>query len=56
MLGGLREDIPVWAMRSLLAGSTLEMLKLSLAAADRFAQTQRKLVEETEQRRMIEAA
>jgi signal transduction histidine kinase len=40
----------------LLAGSTLEMLLLSFAVADRFAQTQRRLVEETEQRRVIEEA
>jgi len=56
VLAGLGEDIPVWSIRSVLMGSTLEMLMLSLAVADRFAQTQRKLVEETEQRRMIEAA
>ncbi len=40
----------------LLAVSTLEMLLLSFAVADRFAQTQRKLVEETEQRRVIQEA
>ena len=43
-------------MRGLMIGSALEMLLLSLAVADRFAQAQRKLVEETEQRRMIETA
>jgi two-component system, sensor histidine kinase LadS len=32
------------------------MLLLALALADRFVQTQRQLTEETEQRRMIEAA
>jgi signal transduction histidine kinase len=41
-------------MRGLMIGSALEMLMLSLAVADRFAQAQRKLVEETEQRRLIE--
>ncbi len=40
----------------LLAVSTLEMLLLSFAVADRFAQTQRKLVEQTEQRRVIQEA
>ncbi|MFA6290050.1 MAG: sensor histidine kinase [Opitutaceae bacterium] len=44
------------AMRGLMIGSALEMLLLSLAVADRFAQAQKKLVEETEQRRMIEEA
>ncbi|MEZ0216340.1 MAG: 7TM diverse intracellular signaling domain-containing protein [Rariglobus sp.] len=44
------------AMRGLMIGSALEMLLLSLALADRFVRTQRRLVEETEQRRMIEAA
>ena len=44
------------AMRGLMIGSALEMLLLSLALADRFVRTQRQLVEETEQRRMIEAA
>jgi len=43
-------------MRGLMIGSALEMLLLSLALADRFVRTQRRLVEETEQRRMIEAA
>jgi signal transduction histidine kinase len=42
------------AMRGLMIGSALEMLMLSLAVADRFARTQKQLVEETEQRRMIE--
>jgi len=40
----------------LLAGRTVEMWLLSFAIADRFAQTQQRLVEETEQRRAIEAA
>jgi signal transduction histidine kinase len=44
------------AMRGLMIGSALEMLMLSLALADRFVRTQRQLVEETEQRRMIEEA
>jgi signal transduction histidine kinase len=43
------------AMRGLMIGSALEMLLLSLALADRFVRTQRQLMEETEQRRMIEA-
>jgi len=51
------------AMMGLMTGSALEMLLLSLAVADRFAQAQRdkmaaqaRLVEETEQRRAIEEA
>ncbi|RYD76822.1 MAG: hybrid sensor histidine kinase/response regulator, partial [Verrucomicrobiaceae bacterium] len=44
------------AMRGLMVGSALEMLLLSLAVADRFAKAQRKLVEETEHRRMLEEA
>lgn len=44
------QDATLW----LLACSALEMILLSFAIADRFAQTQRRLVEETEQRRMIE--
>jgi signal transduction histidine kinase len=44
------------AMRGLMIGSGLEMLLLSLATADRFAQTQRRLVEETEQRRAMQEA
>jgi two-component system, sensor histidine kinase LadS len=40
----------------LLVGALLEMSLLSFAMADRFARTQRQLVEETEQRRMMEAA
>ena len=43
-------------MRGLMIGSALEMLLLSIAVADRFAQAQRRLVEETEQRRVIEEA
>lgn len=50
----LEQDMQAWAAMSLLAGSLLEMLMLSFAVADRFVQTQRQLVEETEQRRMIE--
>lgn len=42
------------AMRGLMIGSALEMLLLSLAVADRFSRAQEQLVEETEQRRMIE--
>lgn len=42
------------ALRGGMVGSALEMLLLSLAVADRFARTQSQLVEETEQRRMIE--
>ncbi len=38
----------------ILVCSVLEMVLLSFAIADRFAQTQRRLVEETEQRRLIE--
>jgi signal transduction histidine kinase len=41
-------------MRGVMIGSALEMLLLSLAVADRFARAQESLVEETEQRRMIE--
>lgn len=43
-------------MRGLMIGSALEMLVLSLAVADRFARAQEQLVEETEQRRIIEEA
>lgn len=50
----LNQDILAGAARALLAGSALEMMMLSFAVADRFARTQRQLVEETEQRRMIE--
>jgi signal transduction histidine kinase len=50
----LGQDMRAWAAMTLLAGSLLEMLLLSFALADRFAQTQSRLVEETEQRRMIE--
>ena len=39
---------------SLLAGRVVEMLLLSFAVADRFAQAQRRLAEETEQRRLVE--
>ncbi len=44
------------AMRGLMIGSALEMLMLSIAVADRFARAQRRLVEETEHRRMLEEA
>jgi two-component system, sensor histidine kinase LadS len=44
------------AMQGLMIGSGLEILLLSLATADRFAQAQRRLVEETEQRRAIQEA
>lgn len=50
----LNQDILAGAARGLLAGSTLEMVMLSFAVADRFAQAQRQLIEETEQRRMLE--
>lgn len=52
----LNHDILAGAARGLLAGCTLEMVMLSFALADRFAQTQRQLAEETEQRRAIEEA
>jgi signal transduction histidine kinase len=52
----LNQDILAGAAMGLLAGSALEMLLLSFAVADRFAQAQKQLVEETEQRRMIEEA
>lgn len=42
------------AMMGLMIGSAAEMLLLSLAVADRFAQAQKKLVAETEQRRLME--
>jgi len=42
------------AMRGFMIGSALEMLLLSLAVAERFTRMQRKLVVETEQRRVIE--
>lgn len=44
------------AMQGLMLGSGLEMLLLSLATADRFAQAQRRIIEETEQRRTMEEA
>jgi Signal transduction histidine kinase len=50
----LNQDILAGAARGLLAGSLLEMMMLSFAVADRFAQVQRQLVEETEHRRMLE--
>jgi signal transduction histidine kinase len=43
-------------LQGLMVGSGLEMLLLSLATADRFAQAQRRVVEETEQRRAIQEA
>lgn len=52
----LNQDILAGAARGLLAGSVLEMMMLSFAVADRFAQAQRQLIEETEQRRMLEEA
>lgn len=42
------------AMQGLMTGSALEMLLLSLAVAERFAETQRELIAETNQRRLIE--
>ena len=50
----LNHDIAAGAARGLLAGAILEMVMLSFALADRFEQAQRQLVEETEQRRMLE--
>jgi len=41
-------------MRGLMLGSAMEMLLLSLALAERFVRTQRQLMAETEQRRMME--
>ncbi|MDF3056642.1 MAG: ATP-binding protein [Rariglobus sp.] len=41
---------------ALMIGSALEMLMLSLAVTDRFAQVQRRLMEETEQRRAMQEA
>lgn len=52
----LNQDMQASAARGLLAGSLLEMMMLSFAVADRFAQVQRQLVEETEHRRMLEEA
>ncbi|WP_438479388.1 sensor histidine kinase [Oleiharenicola lentus] len=43
-------------MKGLMLGSALEMLLLSLAVANRFAQTQQRLAEETEQRRAMQEA
>jgi signal transduction histidine kinase len=58
--GGSHKNL---AVMGVMIGSALEMLVLSLAVADRFAQAQRaraeaqaRLVEETEQRRAIEEA
>jgi signal transduction histidine kinase len=44
------------AMQGLMIGSALEMLLLSFATADRFAQAQRRIIEETEHRRTMEEA
>ncbi|MBI2512679.1 MAG: sensor histidine kinase [Opitutae bacterium] len=56
-------DVKNAAMMGLMIGSALEMLLLSLAVADRFATAQRekaaaqaRLIEEAEQRQVIEAA
>lgn len=46
-------DLPPMAL-GVLVGSTLEMLLFSLAMADRFATTQRRLAEETEQRHLLQ--
>ena len=54
MMSMLRADVIRGVAMGLLAGRTMEMLLLSFAVAERFAQTQRRLFEETEQRRMIE--
>lgn len=52
----VRSDVNAGVAMGVLIGRTLEMLLLSFAVADRFAATQRKLVDETEQRRAIEEA
>lgn len=56
ILGVVRGEVGAGVAMGLLVGRTLEMLLLSFAVADRFAQTQRLLVEETEQRRAVEHA
>lgn len=56
MVSLLRGDVASGVAMGLLAGRTAEMLLLSFAVADRFAQTQQQLVEETEQRRAMEEA
>jgi two-component system, sensor histidine kinase LadS len=56
ILDVVRGDVGAGVAMGLLVGRTLEMLLLSFAVADRFAQTQRLLVEETEQRRAVEHA
>lgn len=56
VIAWLRQDMQAWAAMALLAGCVLEMSLLSFAVADRFAQTQRRLVEETERRRVIQEA
>lgn len=65
LFAGLVPMVAVWfgadawrgaGMKGLMMGSALEMLLLALAVANRFAQTQRRLVEETEQRRAVEEA
>lgn len=56
ILSVMRGEVGAGVAMGLLVGRTLEMLLLSFAVADRFAQTQRLLVEETEQRRAVEHA
>ncbi len=56
LLWFLANEARYTGISTLMIGSALEMLLLSLAVADRFAQTQAQLVEETEQRRAIEEA
>ena len=65
LFAGLAPLVAVWfnadlwvgaGIKGLMIGSALEMSLLALAVANRFAQTQRRLVEETEQRRAVEAA
>jgi signal transduction histidine kinase len=55
LIAWLTDDNLPGMERGFLAGSTLEMVLLSFAVADRFAQAQRQLIEETKQRRMIES-
>lgn len=56
LASAVRSDVGAGVAMALLIGRTLEMLLLSFAVADRFAETQRRLVDETEQRRAVEAA
>lgn len=63
LFAGSLSSVAIWvgrtallntAMLGVMIGSAAEMLLLSLAVADRFAQAQRKLIAETEQRRLME--